>query len=185
VKTSSSTLSVLEELGYSVDSSVCSQRLDFLSSNLINPGWLIAPRNPYHPSKTSPYRKGEMKLFEIPVSAFMIPFVSTTLRIFGVTFMKCLFELFYLESKLTGKPIVYLVHPHEFVYEKRIPFSWKLFIPHRTWLIRGFPLRVWMGRRYLGEKIHIMNHELFSWIAKHNVEFLTMEEYVKKYQSHS
>ena len=60
VKISSATLMVLEQLGYKVDSTVNSQRLDFISSNLINPGWLIAPRKPYFPSEKSPYKKGSL-----------------------------------------------------------------------------------------------------------------------------
>ncbi|NJN99296.1 MAG: polysaccharide deacetylase family protein [Anaerolineales bacterium] len=41
VKTSATTLKLLVEHGYLADSSVCSQRLDLISSNLINPGWIF------------------------------------------------------------------------------------------------------------------------------------------------
>ena len=54
VKTSGRTLELLAEYGYQSDSSVCSQRIDFLSSNLINLGWLVAPRSPYHPHTLVP-----------------------------------------------------------------------------------------------------------------------------------
>ena len=41
VKTSATTLKLLAEYGYWADSSVCSQRIDFISSNLINTGWIF------------------------------------------------------------------------------------------------------------------------------------------------
>ena len=114
VKTSHTTQQILEELNYKADSSVCSQRLDFLSSNLINLNWLLAPRLPYRPSRHSAFRKGERNLFVVPVSAIVFPFVSGMLYTFGVAFMKALFRLLYYESVKTGKPIVYLLHPAEF-----------------------------------------------------------------------
>jgi peptidoglycan-N-acetylglucosamine deacetylase len=182
VKTCSTTLNVLQELGYNVDSSVCSQRLDFISSNLINLGWLIAPRLPYYPSSYSPYKKGNMKILEIPISALILPFISTTLRIFGLTFMKILFNLLYLESRITGKPVVYLVHPYEFLAKKNeIKFTWKFLIPDKTWLIKGLPIRFWLGSRLNGDEFLEINKQLFKWIAKKNVKFFTMKKFRRYY----
>lgn len=113
VKTSAATLRVLSELGYLSDSTVCSQRIDFISSNLINPGWIVAPRTPYHPHPDDPYKRGNLPLWEIPVSALVLPFISGTLNVFGLTFMQRMFDAFYREAKRTGKPIVYLAHPPE------------------------------------------------------------------------
>lgn len=115
VKTSAITLKLLAEYGYSADSSVCSQRIDFVSSNLINPGWITAPRRPYHPNHTNAFKRGDVPIWEIPVSAVMLPFISGTLNVFGLRFMKILFNLLYKEAKLTGKPIVYLAHPPELI----------------------------------------------------------------------
>lgn len=183
VKISSNTLNVLQELGYKTDSSVCSQRLDLISSNLINLGWLIAPRLPYFPNLKSPFKKGGMKILEIPVSAFILPLISTTLRIFGLTFMKVLFQILYFESMITGKPIVYLIHPHEFIYKKgELKFSWKFFVPDKTWLIRGFPIRLWLGRRLDGNEVYEINRKFFKWISKKNVEFKTVEEFRKWFE---
>ena len=174
VKISSATLRILEELGYLADSSVCSQRLDFVSSNLVNPGWLWAPRLPYHPSDRSPYRRGSLKILEVPVSAILIPFVSTTLRIFGVAFMKLLFTLLYWESRLTGKPIVYLVHPHEFLYAQKKPFHWRMLVPDRSWRVYGFPIRIWLARRHLGPEILKRHRLFFEWIGRRKgVRFTT------------
>lgn len=185
VKISSDTLQVLQRLGYKLDSSVCSQRFDLISSNLINLGWLIAPRMPYFPNKNSPYKRGNLNVLEIPVSAIILPFISTTLRIFGLTLMKILFNILYLESKFTGKPIVYLIHPHEFTYSKgEVKFSWKYLIPNKTWLIKGFPIRIWLGRRLSGEEVYNFNKKLFYWISKkEKIKFFTMEQFRKYYIS--
>ncbi|MFX0199990.1 MAG: polysaccharide deacetylase family protein, partial [Candidatus Hodarchaeota archaeon] len=115
VKTSHLTHKILEDLNYSADSSVCSQRIDLISSNLINTGWILAPRLPYHPSKSSAFRRGERKILVVPVSSLLFPFISGTLYLFGPSFMKQFFNVLYLESRRTGKPIVYLMHPTEFV----------------------------------------------------------------------
>ena len=40
-KISTKTIAILEKLGYELDSSIFSQRLDILSSNLINYNWLF------------------------------------------------------------------------------------------------------------------------------------------------
>ena len=58
VETPPQTLKLLAEYGYWSDSSVCSQRMDLLSSNLINFGWLIAPRRPYHPHQSERVQAG-------------------------------------------------------------------------------------------------------------------------------
>lgn len=180
VKISAATLRILEELGYRVDSSVCSQRLDFLSSNLINLGWLKAPRMPYHPSADSPYKRGGLGILEVPVSALLLPFVSTALRIFGVAFMKFLFKLLYWESRITGKPIVYLAHPHEFLYSEKTPFRWQMLVPDRSWKIYGSPLRRWLSRQHLGEEVYKMNEELLRAIARaKNIRFMTAKQFRK------
>ncbi|RME51877.1 MAG: DUF2334 domain-containing protein, partial [Caldilineae bacterium] len=130
VKTSAHTLQLLYECGYRVDSSVCSQRFDFISSNLLNPGWLIAPRLPYQPSSTNPFRRGDLPIWEVPVSAMGLPFISSTLRVLGTAFMKRFFKVLYLEARRTGKPIVYLAHPTEFVGERpHRRFRWRHLSP--------------------------------------------------------
>lgn len=181
VKCAAITLRILEELGYFADSSVCSQRLDFVSSNLINPGWLFAPRTPYHPHPDSPYRRGTMRLWEIPVSALGLPFISTTMRVFGEPFMRRFFSLLYHEARRTGKPVVYLVHPHEFAFASTVPFSWSLFKPGKRWRTIGFPIRGWLSRRHLGPAIRAMHEQLFTAMKKRDVRFLTMSQYLAEY----
>jgi hypothetical protein len=114
VKTSAHTLKLLSDFGYLTDSSVCSQRIDFISSNLINLGWLVAPRRPYRPHPANAFRRGNLPIWEVPISAAIVPFISSSLKVLGLGWMKAFFRLLYAESRLTGKPVVYLAHPSEF-----------------------------------------------------------------------
>ncbi|MBN2415905.1 polysaccharide deacetylase family protein [bacterium] len=177
VKTSAVTQKILVDLGYRVDSSVCSQRLDFISSNMINPGWLTAPRRPYHPSLRSPYRRGTSPLLVIPVSALGLPFVSGLLYTFGRSVTTLLFDLLYHESRRTGKPIVYLLHPGEFALktgDKRRDFSVR---------VEGMKLR---RSPMIFEQDVIRRYDLHVELLEHivsrgDIRFMTMLEYAEEY----
>ena len=170
VKTSHITQKILDELGYLVDSSVCSQRLDFISSNLINPGWLRAPRLPYHPSSRSAFKKGARNLWVVPVSALILPFISSLLYVMGPALMKSFFKLLYFESRRTGKPIVYLMHPVEFAphgatEEKASLASIKS---------RGFHFRRRLKLRVDETRRFEMTHHLLEYMASfEDVKFIT------------
>ncbi|MCP4538176.1 MAG: polysaccharide deacetylase family protein [Chloroflexi bacterium] len=186
VKTSAVTLSLLAEYGYTADSSVCSQRIDFLSSNLINTGWIRSPRRPYHPNKNSPFKKGDVPIWEIPISAMIIPFISSALRVLGLPAMQALFKCLYAESRRTGKPIVYLMHPTEFTssgqgkkranrfkkYIRREYFSPSFIRTH------GFRMRNLLYRMN-AETLLNNTRDLFVYMASFSdVEFMTISEYV-------
>jgi peptidoglycan/xylan/chitin deacetylase (PgdA/CDA1 family) len=180
VKTSAHTLKLLAEYGYRADSSVCSQRIDFLSSNLINPGWLVAPRQPYHPHPDSAFKRGDVPLWEIPISALVIPLISSSLNVFGLRFMKALFRGLYAESGRTGKPVVYLEHPTEMTLarKRRAPITLKQFSPAfiRT---HGFLLRNHFFRMD-GETCYAATREFFAYMASFpRVSFVTSSEYAQ------
>ena len=180
VKVSATTLKLLAEYGYLTDSSVCPQRLDFLSSNLINPGWLIAPRSAYHPHQNSPFKRGDLEILEVPVSALGLPFISTSLYMFGLFFMKILFRLLYAEARRTGKPVVYLAHPLEFG-----PQSFRSF---RSSDLSFKKLRVYglRGRKRFGvtdpQARLALNRALFAFIKSFpGIRFMTMREYARQF----
>jgi peptidoglycan/xylan/chitin deacetylase (PgdA/CDA1 family) len=186
VKTSAHTLRLLAERGYRADSSVCSQRIDFVSSNLINPGWLVAPRRPYHPNSASAFKHGDIPIWEIPVSAMVIPLISGSLNVFGLRLMKAFFRLLYAESRYTGKPIVYLAHPTElFSSGSRPPrLTLKQFSPAyiRT---HGFLLRK-IFFRMGGETWRNATRGLFAYMASlPAVKFMTSSEYVNYLDDHT
>ena len=179
VKTSALTLRLLSECGYQADSSVCSQRMDFLSSNLINPGWLTAPRLPYHPHMSSAFRRGNLPIWEIPVSALVVPMISGSLNVFGLRFMKFFFHLAYEEAARTGKPIVYLSHPTDLmiILRKRTPVTLDQFslLSIRT---HGFRFR----RIFFhidGETLFQATRQLFSYMASFSgTKFISCSEYL-------
>ena len=177
VKTSHITHKILEELNYTADCSVCSQRIDLISSNLINIGWIFAPRLPYHPSVNNAFKKGNRRIVVVPVSAIALPFTSGTLYIFGLKFMKKLFDILYRESRKSGKPIVYLMHPAEFVKHTKD-------VVHKTSLstirARGFYFRRKLKLfRDENKRLHY-TIRLFEHMRKFaDIKFMTVNQYVE------
>ena len=177
VKTSSITQGILDELGYKVDSSVCSQRMDIFSSNLINTNWLFAPRIPYHPHIQNAFKRGDRSLWVVPISALILPFVSGTLYTFGLRFAEKMFDCLYRESLRTGKPIVYLLHPAEFAPKiRQRDINYPIFVEgfrfRRSKLI--FETNI--------EKRYVLNKKLFHRMNTYpNVKFLTMKDYTENH----
>ena len=185
VKTSSNTLRLLADYGYQSDSSVCSQRIDFLSSNLINPRWLTAPRVPYHPHRANAFKRGELPIWEIPISALGMPLISGSLSVFGLRFMKAFIRLLCEEAKRTSKPIVYLSHPTDLLYvkKKRTTVTLKQFSPAsiRT---HGFLVRRMFFRMH-GDGLFQATRELFAYMASlPGGKFVTCNEYTKHLNDH-
>jgi len=188
VKTSGTTQRLLSELGYLSDSTVCSQRMDLISSNLVNTGWLTAPRLPYHPHPNNAYKKGNLPLWQIPVSAAGLPFISSTMQVVGLPPMQTMFRLLYAEAKRTGKPIVYLAHPVEFVpslKKKKQGVNWRaqlkpqFFTP--TYIrAHGLRLRMLLYRTAPSDLLSYTQQLLAYMASFPDVEFMTMTEYVRK-----
>ena len=170
---------ILEELKYSGDSSVCSQRIDFISSNFINPKWIFAPRLPYHPRENNAFRQGNRKILVVPVSALIMPFISSTLYALGLNFMKMMFRILYMESIKTGKPIVYLMHPAEFADEsKKIKYkkSFKDIKARGLYFRRRIKLHNSANDRFNSTK------NFFEYVNEYpDVEYMTVYRYVKSF----
>jgi len=119
LRVNENTALALEKTGYLIDSSVASQRFDMFMSfgGLKKLNWLTAPRLPYRTSKESLFKKGNGSIIEVPLSASLLPYAGTTMRIFPVL-TSLQRRLLAFESKLTSKPIVFDVHPNEFIDER-------------------------------------------------------------------
>jgi peptidoglycan/xylan/chitin deacetylase (PgdA/CDA1 family) len=108
------TVHALEKTGFNTDSSIASQRFDgpmtFGSRKKLK--WLSAPRNPYYMSYNEPFKPGDSTVMEIPISAAILPFIGTTMRVSSIA-TKILQKVLFYESKKTEKPIVFLFHPNE------------------------------------------------------------------------
>jgi peptidoglycan/xylan/chitin deacetylase (PgdA/CDA1 family) len=176
VKVSSTTLELLAEYGYLTDSSVCSQRLDLVSSNLINMGWLVAPRSPYHPHRENAFKRGNLNILEVPVSALMIPFISSTLYTLRLPLMKALFRLLYAEACHTNKPIVYLAHPVEFGFQPYARLRWSSLSVRK---LRTHGLKLRHRLREPNPELRLdLTRALFSYMAAFpGVRFMTMRGY--------
>lgn len=104
----------LQEAGFIIDSSISPQRADmFLSFGAIkkiNRIW--AARKPGYIYMYDMNRRGDYGIFEIPISALIIPYIGTMLRIspFATNLLK---HILNLESKISGQPINFLIHPNE------------------------------------------------------------------------
>jgi peptidoglycan-N-acetylglucosamine deacetylase len=118
------TVRALNETGYKIDSSIASQRFDLFMTfgGRKKLKWLIAHRLPYKTSETSLFQKGNGPIVEVPLSALVLPFCGTTMRIFPrLTALQ--YILLNIENKFNGKPIVFDIHPNELIdesIEKRI-----------------------------------------------------------------
>jgi len=179
VKTSALTLRLLAEYGYQADSSVCSQRIDFVSSNLINAGWIFAPRRPYRPHHGNAFRKGEVPIWEIPISAAIIPFISASLNILGLSAVKALFRLLYAEARRTGKPIVYLAHPTEFTSGRQRTFHLREFSPVHI-KTHGFLVRNLLYRMDRETWLEC-TQEFFAYMASFpDVRFMSVGDYAAR-----
>ena len=115
------TIKALKETGFNSDSSICSQRFDgpFTFGSRRKLKWLRAPRMPYFMSYDSIIRKGRTDILEIPISAFLVPYIGTTMRIFP-GFIDILQKFIFFESRKTDKPVVFLFHPNECLSADRI-----------------------------------------------------------------
>ena len=94
------TVRALEETGFKTDSSVASQRFDgpFTFGSRRKLKWLYAPRRPYIVSYESIVKPGSSSILEIPISAAILPFIGTTMRI-SPFITKILQKYLYHESK--------------------------------------------------------------------------------------
>ena len=179
LRVNSHTPQALIEAGYKTDSSIASQRFDlFLSfGGLKKLKWLNAPRLPYSTSPTDLSKKGDGPLIEIPLTAFVFPFVGTTMRLFPrVTFLQQ--KLFNIESKKTGKPLVFDIHPNEFINEH----SEKRIITRRTtnpikYLLSDV-IRGKMKIKNLGTPAIPLYERFIEYYVKQGYTFCTVKEYV-------
>ena len=129
LRVNNNTAIALEKSGYLIDSSIASQRFDMFMSfgSFKKLNWLFCPRKPYQTSRKSLFKKGNGKIIEVPLSALILPYLGTTMRIFPkITSIQR--SILNIESMITKKPIVFDIHPNEFIdessekreYERRV-----------------------------------------------------------------
>lgn len=181
LRVSKNTVIALEESEYLIDSSIASQRFDMFMSfgGLKKLNWLFAPRLPYRASKKSIFKRGYSNIVEVPLSASFIPYVGTTLRIFP-WISKYQRKILSLESSLIGKPIVFDVHPNEFIDESMEKREKKKRASNLFLSFFQDYLRSKLKAKNLGDSgIKLYEREINSF-QKQNFKFTTIKNYVNK-----
>jgi len=176
------TVRALEETGFLSDSSVASQRFDgpFTLGSKKKLKWLIAPRRPYMLSYDSVIKPGKSNILEIPISAAIVPFIGTTMRI-SPLITKIVQKYLYYESKIIDKPIVFLFHPNEC-----LDFNGKAVSTRRTknpieYLFADV-IRQKLKLKNLGEaSLRLLNEVLMS-AKESEFEFASVRNYTKLYK---
>ncbi len=168
----------LVETGFKIDSSVASQRFDMFMSfgtkKKLN--WLFAPRTSYFTTKDNLAKKGDWPLVELPLSALIIPYLGTTLRIFP-KLTRIVRNILLIENKFSNKPIVFDIHPNEFIDES----DKKRIIKKRSkrildYLFKDY-LRAQLKARNLGNPaVNLFEKEL-SYFSLKDLKTVTVKEY--------
>lgn len=170
----------LNETGFKIDSSVASQRFDLFFSygGIKKLRWLFSPRRPYKTASGNLFKKGNGNIIEVPLSAFVFPFTSTTMRIFPrITRMQAGF--FNFESKKNNKPIVFDIHPNEIIDES----NEERVISRRSRNFIGYfmkdYLRSMLKVKNLGDKCIPIYESLIEYFQKKDYKMITVKEYCK------
>jgi len=104
--------------GYKIDSSISPQRADMFFSfgafRKINRLW--ASRKPGYVKPNDLTKRGNFPVFEIPISALILPYIGTTLRI-SPFIIRYLRNILNVETCIRGNPINFLIHPNEMIRE--------------------------------------------------------------------
>ncbi len=171
----------LLEAGYRIDSSVPSQRFDFfLSFGAANKfKWILSPRKPYRTDQNDLTKKGTGAILEIPLSATLLPYMGTTLRLTpGLT--KVQRYLLHIETKTTHKPLVFDIHPNEFIDESSVPRT----IERRTSNFISFffadLLRSHLKVKNLGARALPLYTDFLDFYFKNQYCFTTIRDYSSK-----
>lgn len=114
----------LVETGFRYDSSVAPQRLDMFMSlgSKKKMTWLGAPRSPYQVAENNLARKGNLPLWEVPVSSFGLPYIGTFMRI-APSINQFIRFCLYAETKNTEKIVNFLIHPNELIEEEDLQLT--------------------------------------------------------------
>jgi len=175
----SNTYIALEETGFKIDSSIAPQRADFIFSMgaIRKFKWLLAPRGSYHIAQGNCYKRGKSSIYEVPLSALLLPYTGTLMRI-SSSLNFFLRSILYLENLLErDRPIVFLFHPNECLSETEDAEL----IRRCSGLFGHFfkdQLRHKLKMRNLGKNaLYLLENQLVFFHRNHYV-FKTMKDYV-------
>lgn len=168
----------LHQTGFKTDSSVAPQRIDmFLSfGSKKKLKWLSAPRTPYFTKPDDLSKKGIGQIFEIPVSSFLFPYAGTVMRI-SPALTKFVRLMLDKESEMTGRPLVFLIHPNELIDEEievsKIERRAKNYFSY----LLGDKLRYHIKLKNLGKEAVPLLYDQLEFLSKKNYNFVTAKQY--------
>lgn len=178
LRVSSVTARALLETGFLIDSSVSSQRFDFFLSfgSKTKFRFLLAPRKPYFVNQNDIYSKGASPLLEVPPSAIIMPYTGSCIRIFPVI-ANVLKNVLNLETGLTGKPLVFYMHPSEFIDESSEPRTIKRRSQNPIKYLLTDVVRANLKTRNLGPAAYPIYEKMLDWYNHKRYSFKTMSDY--------
>jgi peptidoglycan-N-acetylglucosamine deacetylase len=173
------TAKAISTTGYKIDSSIASQRFDMFFSfgSLRKLKWLFAPRVPYRTSPNSLFKRGNGEIIEIPLSATFLPYVGTTMRIFPSVskVQRCILNF---ENKINKKPIVFDIHPNEFIDESdEVRVINKRSNNPASYLLQDI-IRSRLKVKNLGKKAVPLYESQISYFMEKGYKFSTIKNYV-------
>ena len=174
------THAALLETGFMIDSSIAAQRFDFFLSfgGKKKLKWLSSPRLPYNTRENDLFSKGESQLIEVPLSALFFPYVGTTLRVFP-SLTRIVRYLLHFETKLNGKPIVFVIHPNELIEEFNEMREFQRRAKGILTYLWSDLLRNRLKLRNLGSRAGLLLEGELSFFESKGYSFLTVKEYCK------
>ena len=176
--------SVLAEVGFKVDSSVSSQRLDMMFSfgALKKLHWLTAPRKAYFTQIDNIFRKGASDIMEAPISAMGFPYIGTFMRIApGVN--RFTRRMLYWETLCNSRQFVFLTHPNEFIDEDQETTEIERRGSNYISYLLGDVIRHKLKVKNLGEKALPIYERELAFFQKKNFAFITCKDlYNRKIQ---
>lgn len=167
----------LEAAGFTIDSSISPQRADsFLSFGAFKKlNRLIAPRMPYFTASNNLAAKGNSAIFEIPISALLVPYIGTFMRLApGLT--KALGNLLHKEATLTGKPVNFLIHPNECILEDDSDTIARRASNPLSYLLAE-KLRTALKQKNLGSNALLLYREHLEFFRAEDYAFCTLRQY--------
>ena len=176
------TAPALIEAGYKIDSSVASQRFDFFLSfgGVKKLNWFFAPRLPYLTAPDNLLRKGPGPLVEVPLSALFFPYVGTTMRVFPWLTAIQRRGLHLETTCLNNKPVVFDIHPNEFIDESNEPrIIYNRSSNKLAYFVQDY-LRAQMKTKNLGPKAIPLYVREIQFYAKRAYNFTTVQEYCRQ-----
>jgi peptidoglycan/xylan/chitin deacetylase (PgdA/CDA1 family) len=118
LQVSGTMLTLLEELGYRIDSSVPARRFDAGFGMVNGLGYFRAPLEAYHPDPRHPARRGDSPILEMPPSSFVFPINMTAMRVLGPRLTLWAARRVFNR----GHTLNFYCHPWEFVAPERQEF---------------------------------------------------------------